>query len=168
MSPNIGLRIPTETLERLQVLADANGCTVSDVVRQAITQYLESPQSPALGSTEARLSAVEQAIAELSATVSRLSAPVSAKPSQKPKAAQKTEQAQASAGDSSLLTTSEAFAELKQRSWQGETTTLRRKLRGGIVPADLARFGLKIDPDGLKRRRETPKDNRVKWLFFEQ
>ncbi len=110
---------------------------------------------------ESRVMALETEHSRTSPTVGTPSTAIAKAPPQKESVNRPTPNT-----PSGLLTTSEAFAELKRRGWRGENTTLRRKLRDGIVPPDLQRFRLMVDTAGFKQRRETPKDNRVAWLSF--
>lgn len=157
----LNIRLPEALLSAARETATARGQTLTELIEgllySDIGLYSDLPSEP-ICSRVARLEARVEQLENYKSHV-----PI-AQDIQKPA----KPAIQRIASDSSLLTTSEAFAELKRRGWQGETTTLRRKLRGGAVPADLARFGLLIDSAGLEQRRQTPKDNRVKWLFFEQ
>jgi hypothetical protein len=170
MSPNIGLRIPTETLKRLQALAGANGCSVSDVVRLAIDKYLDLPQPLAGDSLETRITALEQALAVLAdsqTSVSRPLAPVSSRHRPKAKAVTKIQSGKALAPVSTLLTTPEAATELERRGCQISNATLKRRLPSSTleIPSELAAFGLRCDPEMAIARAENPKGVH-RWLFF--
>lgn len=39
--PRINVRLQPEYLEQLRALAEKNGCRISDIVRQAIREYLD-------------------------------------------------------------------------------------------------------------------------------
>lgn len=171
MSPNIGLRIPAETLERLQVLAGANGCSVSDVVRQAIDKYLDLPQPLAGDSLETRVTALEQALAALADSqpnVNRPSAPANSKQHSEPKAVTKAQPWQASAPVSTLLTTRQAAEELTRRGFPISWAGLKSALPGSTltIPQKLAAFGLRCDPAAAAGRAQNARSV-TQWLYFE-
>lgn len=63
-----------------------------------------------------------------------------------------------------LLTTGEAHQEAQRRGYTKSVGTFRRSLRGGVIPVELEKIGLRADWD--TRKQANPKDNSVKWLNF--
>ena len=193
--PNLQLastKIPAELLERLKQFTELSGVNQSAAIRQAIEQFLDNAESTGL----AQLTRSEFKPSELAARVdsvdcrlteieTRLQAIEGRSPSPPPEpiaivktasppepisvvktASPPRPKREPSTG---MLGTTEAHEQLQAIGYSKALPTFRRYLATAIgtggLPSDLVELGLSADFE--VRRSAKPKDNSVRWLWFE-
>ena len=173
-------KIPIELMDRLNRLTELTGLTQSAAIRQAIEYYLDNAELTGLAGLTAikgnltpsqlvpkdnpfisRLTAIEARLELLeSRSPSKTAKPIAAAvASPKPKREPST----------GLMGTTEAWEQLTAIGYSKALPTLRRHLAtaigSGQLPTDLVALGLVADFE--VRRSANPKDNSVRWLWFE-